>query len=68
MTTYVNNVPKTLRKEYLKYKMHSYRDIMPLRMAMLKFKGPPIPKRDKYKRILETYWLTKETCKFWLVR
>lgn len=49
-------------------KMHRYIDIMPLRTAMLKFKGPPIPKNDKWKKILESYWCTKETCKFWLER
>lgn len=49
-------------------KMHTYEDILPLRTAMLKFKGPPVPKLDKYKALLETYWLTKETCKFWLER
>lgn len=45
--------------------MHSYKDIRPLRVAMLKFKGPPAPPNDKWKRILESYHLTKESCFVW---
>ena len=48
--------------------MHKYSDIRALRMAMLKFPGEPIPKIDKYKVILDRLKLTKETCKFWLIR
>ena len=53
-----------MKKEFT----HKYSDILPLRMAMLKFKGPPPIPNDKYKAIMEKYKITKETCKFWLER